>query len=103
MRQAAFGGAVLPVCDPALGGGRARNWRYVAPATAATTEDDTMTRAQFTAQKTPKSGPSRRSILAGGAAAGLGAAVPMSWAKPAMAAPKRGGVFRVGVHDGSST
>ncbi|MFD0857802.1 ABC transporter substrate-binding protein [Roseovarius aquimarinus] len=48
-------------------------------------------------------GPSRRSILAGGAAASLGAALPMGWARPARAAPKRGGVFRVGVHDGSST
>ncbi|MEX1235523.1 MAG: ABC transporter substrate-binding protein [Roseovarius sp.] len=48
-------------------------------------------------------GPNRRHVLAGGAAAGLGAALPLGWAAPARAAPKRGGVFRVGVHDGSST
>ncbi len=62
-----------------------------------------MTRDNPAAHKSTKTGPTRRSILAGGAAAGLGAAVPMTWAKPARAAPKRGGVFRVGVHDGSST
>jgi peptide/nickel transport system substrate-binding protein len=47
--------------------------------------------------------PNRRSVLASGAAMGLGAAVPLGWAGPVRAAPKKGGVFRVGMHDGNST
>lgn len=47
--------------------------------------------------------PSRRNVLIGGAAAGLVASAGASWPSRANAAPKRGGTFRVGVHDGSST
>lgn len=47
--------------------------------------------------------PNRRSILTGAAATGLAAALPASLPRPARAAPSRGGTFRVGIHDGSST
>jgi peptide/nickel transport system substrate-binding protein len=44
-------------------------------------------------------GPNRRALLQGAAATGLAAALP----RRAAAQPKRGGTFRVGVHDGSTT
>src|SRR6056297_3235004 len=47
-------------------------------------------------------GPSRRGVIKGAAATGLDTAFPASFASPAKAAPKRGGTFRVGVHDGNT-
>ncbi|HMB12560.1 MAG TPA: ABC transporter substrate-binding protein, partial [Roseovarius sp.] len=45
----------------------------------------------------------RRSVLKGAAASGLAAGLIGVASGPARAAPSRGGTFRVGVHDGSST
>ena len=45
----------------------------------------------------------RRSVLKGVAASGLAAGLFGVASGPARAAPSRGGTFRVGVHDGSST
>ena len=48
-------------------------------------------------------GPLRRDVLKGAAATGLAAALPIAMPRPARAEPKRGGTFRVGVHDGNTT
>lgn len=44
----------------------------------------------------------RRSVLRGAAATSLAAALPATMPRMASAAPKRGGTFRVGVHDGNT-
>jgi len=51
----------------------------------------------------PRRGPDRRGLLKGAAATGLVAAMPLALPRRARAAPKRGGTFRVGVHDGNTT
>jgi peptide/nickel transport system substrate-binding protein len=47
--------------------------------------------------------PDRRKVLTGAAAVGAAAALPLTLPGRAAAAPKRGGTFRVGVHDGNTT
>lgn len=49
-----------------------------------------------------RQGPSRRGIIKGAAATGLAAAIPSLMPKRALAQPKPGGTFRVGVHDGNT-
>jgi peptide/nickel transport system substrate-binding protein len=48
-------------------------------------------------------GPSRRTVLSGVAASGLAFAMPRAAGAQSAMTPKRGGTFRVGVHDGNTT
>ncbi|MGF1562086.1 MAG: ABC transporter substrate-binding protein [Geminicoccaceae bacterium] len=51
----------------------------------------------------PRRGTNRRDVLQGATALGLAGAIPLALPQPAVAAPTRGGTFRVGVHDGNTT